>query len=177
MEKTINDEFMQHVVAEQAWKELSKNFAWTETLLAKYSRNVDWKLISGNSNINWSLMMLQKFFYMLDWKELSSRVDCDWFTEAHLEAFKNKWDWTILVHKYKFSERLIDKYIDYVDWDEIIGGGRSNYSLVCSDANFDAIAFYEKYKKHIPMSKFHDSALWERIVEQKCRQLKAEIMS
>lgn len=32
MEKTINDEFMQHVVAEQAWKELSKNFAWTETL-------------------------------------------------------------------------------------------------------------------------------------------------
>ena len=176
MEKTINDEFMQHVVAEQAWKELSKNFAWTETLLAKYSRNVDWKLISGNSNINWSLMMLQKFFYMLDWKELSRRVDSDWFTEAHLEAFKNKWDWTELVRNYKFSERLIDKYIDYIDWDEIIGGGRSIYSrLICSD--FDAIAFYEKYKKHIPMSKFQDSALWERIVEQKCMQLKAEIMS
>lgn len=176
MEKTINDEFMQHVVAEQAWKKLSKDFAWTETLLAKYSENVDWKLISGNSNINWSLMMLEKFFYMLDWKELSRRVDSDWFTEAHLEAFKNKWDWTELVRNYKFSERLIDKYIDYIDWDEIIGCGRSIYSrLVCSD--FDAIAFYEKYKKHIPMSKFQDSALWERIVEQKCMQLKAEIMS
>ena len=176
MEKTINDEFMQHVVAEQAWKKLSKDFAWTETLLSKYSGNVDWKLISGNSNINWSLMMLEKFFYMLDWKELSRRVDSDWFTEAHLEAFKNKWDWTELVRNYKFSERLIDKYIDYIDWDEIIGGGHSIYSrLVCSD--FDAIAFYEKYKKHIPMSKFQDSALWERIVEQKCMQLKAEIMS
>ncbi len=41
MEKTINDEFMQHVVAEQAWKKLSEDFAWTEALLAKYSENVD----------------------------------------------------------------------------------------------------------------------------------------
>ena len=89
MEKTINDEFMQHVVAEQAWKKLSEDFAWTEALLAKYSENVDWKLISGNENINWSLMMLQKFSNRLDWKELSRHVDCDWFTEAHLEAFKN----------------------------------------------------------------------------------------
>ena len=37
MEKTINDEFMQHVVAEQVWKKLSEDFAWTEALLAKYS--------------------------------------------------------------------------------------------------------------------------------------------
>ena len=162
MEKTINDEFMQHVVAEQVWKKLSEDFAWTEALLAKYSENVDWKLISDNKNIYWSLM----------------HVDCDWFTEAHLEAFKNKWDWTGLVCNYKFSERLIDKYIDYVDWDEIIGVDRSYYGCqVCSDDNFDAISFYEKYKKHIPMSKFQDSALWQRIVEQKCRQLKEEIMS
>ena len=178
MEKTINDEFMQHVVAEQAWKKLSEDFAWTEALLAKYSENVDWKLISDNENIYWSLMMLQKYSNRLDWKVLSRHVDCDWFTEAHLEAFKNKWDWTGLVCNYKFSERLIDKYIDYVDWDEIIGVDRSYYGCqVCSDDNFDAIAFYEKYKKHIPMSKFQGSALWERIVEQKCRQLKVEIMS
>ena len=178
MEKTINDEFMQHVAAEQVWKKLSEDFAWTEALLAKYSENVDWKLISDNENIYWSLMMLQKYSNRLDWKVLSRHVDCDWFTEAHLEAFKNKWDWTGLVCNYKFSERLIDKYIDYVDWDEIIGVDRSYYGCqVCSDYNFDAISFYEKYKEHIPMSKFQGSALWGRIVEQKYRQIKEEIMS
>lgn len=178
MEKTINDEFMQHVVAEQVWKKLSEDFAWTEALLAKYSENVDWKLISDNENIYWSLMMLQKYSNRLDWKVLSRHVDCDWFTEAHLEAFKNKWDWTGLICNYKFSERLIDKYIDYVDWDEIIGVDRSYYGCqVCSDDNFDAISFYEKYKEHIPMSKFQGSALWGRIVEQKYRQIKEEIMS
>ena len=161
MEKTINDEFMQHVVAEQVWKKLSEDFAWTEALLAKYSENVDWKLISDNKNIYWSLMMLQKYSNRLDWKVLSRHVDCDWFTEAHLEAFKNKWDWTGLVCNYKFSERLIDKYIDYVDWDEIIGVDRSYYGCqVCSDDNFDAITKVQANKggNNVLIAKKHASA-------------------
>ena len=46
MEKTINDEFMQQVATEQACKELSEEFSWTESLLEKYSDKVDWKEIS-----------------------------------------------------------------------------------------------------------------------------------
>ena len=33
MAKTINDEFMQQVVTEQAWKVLAEKYAWTEALL------------------------------------------------------------------------------------------------------------------------------------------------
>lgn len=177
MEKIINDEFILQIVTEQAWKELSGNFTWTETLLEKFYDKVDWKLISENRSIRWTLPMLNKFSRRVDWKALS-QVNTEWFTEAHLEAFKDKWDWSELVHYYNLTEKQIDKYIDYINWEELIGVGCSGWnSPLPSDDNFDAIAFYEKYKQHIPMSKFQDSLLWERIVEQKCRQLKAEIMS
>ena len=61
MATTINDEFMQQIATEQAWKELSENFAWTETLLEKYCDKVDWEEISANTNIIWTIPMLQKF--------------------------------------------------------------------------------------------------------------------
>ena len=35
MAKLISDEFMQQVVTEQAWKNLSEEFTWTEALLEK----------------------------------------------------------------------------------------------------------------------------------------------
>lgn len=42
--------------------------------------------------------MLQKFSKKVDWKRLSGQVygSVEWFTEAHLEEFKDKWDWTLL---------------------------------------------------------------------------------
>ena len=71
MTKSLNDEFMQQVATEQAWKNLSEEFPWTESLLEKYFEKVDWKVISGNRNINWTIPMLQKFAKKIDWKVLS----------------------------------------------------------------------------------------------------------
>ena len=71
MAKTINDEFMQQVATEQAWKKLAKEYAWTEDFLEKYSDKLNWKLISKNKAIRWTIPMLKKFSRMLDWKELS----------------------------------------------------------------------------------------------------------
>jgi hypothetical protein len=34
---------------------------------------------------------------------------------------------------------------------------------------------YEKYKDHIPVSKLHNICLWRNIVEQRAKQLAAEI--
>ena len=176
MAKTINDEFMQQVATEQAWKDLSETFSWTETLLEKYSENVDWKLISTNGNIHWTISMLKKFSRKLDWSEISRNIDKEWFTEAHLEELKDKWDWSILTYFYQLSEKLVDKYIDYIDWESFIGE-KFNSGGLPRDDNFDAIAFYEKYKEHIPMSTFHESELWKKIVEQLRRKLMKEIMS
>lgn len=184
MAKTINDEFMQQIATEQAWKKLTEDYAWTEDLLEKYSDKLDWKLISKNKAIFWTIPMLKKFSRMLDWKVLSELcpfVSHNWFTEAHIEAFKDKWDWSILATHYKWSEKLIDKYIDYIDWDELIGG--CNRFCACrengllGEDDFDAISFYNKYKEHIPVSSFHQSVLMDKIVEQRRRQLLVEILS
>jgi len=93
MTKSLNDEFMQHIATEQMWKELSVKFRWTEALLEKYADKVDWKEISCNHRIQWTIPMLQKFAKKLDWSSLSASADEDWFTEVHLETFKDKWDW------------------------------------------------------------------------------------
>ena len=121
MAKTINDEFMQQVATEQAWQKLAEEYAWTEDLLEKYADKLDWKLISTNRVIRWTIPMLMKFSRKLNWEEVSERIDNDWFTEAHIEALKDKWDWSVLVRNYQLSEKLIDKYIDYIDWPSLIG--------------------------------------------------------
>ena len=174
MAKTINDDFMQQVATEQAWKKLTEDYAWTEALLEKYSDKLDWKLISTNRVIQWTIPMLKKFSCKLDWKELSESIDYTWFTEAHMDAFKDKWDWSCLVSNYQLSEKLIDKYLDYIDWDSLIAHYNNGLPR---ENSFDALSFYEKHKEHISMSTFQNSDLWNKIVEQRCRQLLAEILS
>ena len=178
MAKTINDEFMQQVATEQAWQKLAEEYAWTEDLLEKYADKLDWKKISSNGAIRWTVPMLKKFSSKLDWKELSENIDDDWFTEAHLDAFKDKWDWATLISRYKLSDNLIEKYTDYIDWAAFIGA-RSSYCLhgLSHDDSFDAMSFYEKYKEHITMSTLHQSDLWDKIVKQRSKQLLAEILS
>ena len=163
MAKTINDEFMQQVATEQAWKKLTEDYAWTEALLEKYSDKLDWKSISSNRAIRWTVPMLKKFSSKLDWKELS-------------RIFKDKWDWAMLASNYLLSDRLIDKYTDYIDWTAFIGA-EGFYCGLPRDDSFDAMSFYEKYKEHISMSSFHNSDLWDKIVEQRRKQLLAEILS
>ena len=179
MAKTVNDEFMRQVATEQAWKELAETHAWTEALLEKHSDKLDWKLISINSEIRWTIPMLKKFSDKLDWNELSEKISYTWFTEAHLEAFKDKWDWTRLVIRYQLSEELIDKYIDYIDWNSLIGVENYRYynGLPRDVDYFDAVSFYERYKERISMSTFQTSELWSKIVNQRSKQLLAEILS
>ena len=152
MKETIKDDCMQRIATEEAWKSLSEDFAWTEALLEKNCDKVDWKEISGNRNIIWTIPMLQKFSNKLDWKILSENISEEWFTEE-----------------------LIEKYIDYWDWNALIGD--RCYSYLFDDNSMSATAFYEKYKERIPMAKLQDSYLWKKIVEERAKQLKSEILS
>lgn len=176
MTKKLSDEFMQQIATEQAWKDLSDDFTWTETLLEKYADKVDWKTISENRRIVWTIPMLQKFSQKLDWPTLSSYMNDEWFTEEHLEAFKEKWDWGELCGNIKFSDEIISKYGDYINWTALIGADNFR-SCIMRDDDFDGIAFYEKYKTHLPISKIQDSDLWRNIVEKVTQQIKTEILS
>ena len=169
--KELSNEFMQKIVNEEAWKELSGDFNWSETLLEKFQDMVDWNEISENRNIRWTVSMIQKFKNRINWDKFSEYINEDSLTETILETFKNKWQW----HKLSVNRDvpltydLLDKYADLWDWEEIIDNYRNNV--------FEsyAIEFYERYREHIPVAKVQKSYLWQQFVCQQKRQLIAEI--
>ena len=169
--KVLSNEFMQKIMNEEAWKELSRDFNWSEAMLERYQDKVDWNEISENINIRWTVPMIQKFKSRINWELISLRIDEETLTESILETFKDKWNW----HKLSSNERLslsydlLDKYADFWDWEEIINRYRNNV------IEGQAIEFYERYKEHIPAAKVQNSRLWHEIVDQQKRQLIAEI--
>lgn len=165
------DEFLEKILNDSAWKELSENFAWTEQMLEKHKNKVDWKGISGNCNIVWTPSMLEKFKELIDWQELSDTGCETIFTENCLEQFKDYWDWSKLSgnRHFEFNCRLIDKFIDRWDWAELI-------NRWCDDNLYNA-GFLERYADRIPSNLLQDSHLWEVLVEERAKELKLEIIS
>lgn len=172
--KTLSNEFMQKIMNEEAWKKLSNDFNWSETLLEKYQDKVDWNEISRNRNILWTIPMIQKFKNRINWDTFSEyfvKIEGEMVTENIIETFKDKWNWHELSQNsdVSLSFELLDKFADLWDWEEII----DRYG----DQLFEGkgIEFYERYKDHIPAAKVQNSRLWYEIVSQQMRQLIAEI--
>lgn len=171
--KQLSNDFMQQIAEEQAWKELSGDFPWTESLLEKYQDNADWQKISENREIQWTIPMVRKFKNRIDWKLFSCTADEKFLTEDSLEAFKDKWDWNELSENMRLdlTEELLEKFIDKWDWKAIISN--KHFDLFMRDP----IGFYEKYKEHIPASVLQDSDLWEEIVKTYKKNLRAKIIA
>ena len=162
----LSNEFMQSMATEEAWKELSGNFNWSETTLEKYQDKVDWDEISRNSRIRWTIPMIQKFQKKINWDVFSDNADEDILTEKYLDAFKEKWNWRNLSNNssVEITEELLERFADKWDWMEIIDRWNNNLYEKKS------IEFYEKYKEYIPASQ-----LWRNIVQQRAKQLANEI--
>ena len=171
MVKTLSNDFMQKIATEEAWKELSGNFQWNESLLEKYQDKVDWHEVSENTNILWTIPMVQKFKNRIDWDKFSRHAEKEALTEAFIEAFKDKWNWSELSENssLELTHELLDKFADYWVWEEIIDRYSNN---LFDDMGID---FYERYKDHIPAAKLQNSRLWNEIVSQQVKQLTAEI--
>ena len=169
--KVLSNEFMQNIATEEAWKELSSNFAWSEAMLEKYQDKVNWDEISENRNIRWTLPMIQKFQKKINWDRFSEYADENVLTEPTIEAFKERWNWHELSsnNDLPLTYDLLEKYAERWDWEHIIDSyGHDIYEK-------DAISFYEKFKDYIPVFKLQNTRLWSSIVEQRSKQLTAEI--
>ena len=120
--KVLSNEFMQNIATEEAWKELSGNFNWSETLLEKYQDKVNWDEISENRNIRWTTPMIQKFQKKINWDKFSDYADENMLTEGVIEAFKDKWNWHNLSNNgnVPMTDELLEKYADRWDWEQII---------------------------------------------------------
>lgn len=103
--KVLSNEFMQKIMNEEAWKELSNTFNWSETLLEKYQDKVDLNEISGNRGICWTVPMLQKFKHRINWDVFSDTIGEESLPENILETFKDKWNWHKLSSNVEVSYR------------------------------------------------------------------------
>ena len=169
--KVLSNEFMQNIATEEAWKELSGNFAWSEAMLEKYQDKVNWDEVSTNSNIRWTLPMIQKFQKKINWDRFSEYAEEYVLTEPIIEAFTERWNWHELSgnSNLPLTYDLIEKYADRWDWERIIDSfGHDIYEK-------DAISFYEKFKDYIPVFKLQNTRLWSSIIEQRSKQLAEEI--
>ena len=169
--KNLSNEFMEKILNDSAWAELSENFAWTEQMLEKYKDKVNWKEISNNSYIVWTPAMLDKFKKLIDWKELSCTSCETILTENFLEQFKNYWDWSKLSGngELKFNYQLIDRFIDLWDWSELIDRW--------GEDNLYNVDFLEHYIDKIPSNQLQDSKLWKELVAERAKELKLEVIS
>ena len=169
--KALSNEFMQKISTDEAWKELSGNYNWSESLLEKYQDKVDWHEVSENANILWTIPMIQKFKNRIDWDKFSRNAETETLTEAIIDAFKDKWNWAELSENssLELTHELLEKYADKWNWEEII----DRYN--CSLYDEKGIEFYERYKDYIPASKLQNSRLWNEIVNQQKKQLICEI--
>ena len=169
--KVLSNEFMQNIATEEAWKELSSNFNWSESLLEKYQDKVNWDEISENRNIRWTISMVHTFRKDINWDKFSAYADESILTEYYIEVFKDKWNWHELSNNgnVPMTDELLEKFADRWDWEQII----DSYCHNIYDKR--AIEFYEKFKDYIPVSKLQNTYLWRSIVEQRAKQLAEEI--
>jgi hypothetical protein len=173
MVKTLSNDFMQKIATEEAWKSLSGDFQWNESLLEKYQDKVDWHEVSENFRTMWTIPMVQKFKSRIDWEKFSRHAGKEVLTESFIEAFKDKWNWTELSGNtsLELTHELLEKFVDYWAWEEII-------DRFCDKIFEDmGIDFYERYKDYIPAAKLQNSRLWNEIVSQQARQLTTEIIA
>ena len=168
--KTLSNEFMQRIADEGAWKEISGDLCWTEQLLEKYQDKIDWNELSENRNILWTIPMLQKFKHRINWDNLSRYPDERILTANCIETFKDKWNWRELSGCPYINNELLEKFADKWDWEWVID--TDNYNLF---SNNSAIEFYEQYKEYIPAEKLQGSSLCHYIIEQRKKQILAEI--
>ena len=136
----------------EAWGNVSGDFPFSEAQLEKYADKLDWKEVSGNTNIFWSVQMLEKFKRRIDWTALSCSLQEENVSAELLEKFKDNWNWEELSDNNCLTPELIDQFADYINWKALINNWSCCEKLATEE-------FIRKYSDRIPACDFKDSRL------------------
>ena len=116
MEKThLNDGLMAQMIEEEAWKDLSGEYPWSEALLERFKDKVDWEAVSSNRDVAWTVTMIEKFKNRINWYELSRTSIKSLLTPEVVEQFKDRWDWKELSGNSDLPIETIRKMADYIE--------------------------------------------------------------
>lgn len=170
--KNIIIEYLLKNMEEEAWKTISEQFPWTESLLGKYQNEVNWNRISYNTNIIWTTSMLEKFKNLINWDVLSYCNNKTIFTSENLERYTDYWDWQCLSESQElaFSYELIDKFLHKWNWEKLINNYSAGKLIPFSEE------FLNRYKDHIPILKLHNSYLWDCIINEQIENIHRKIL-
>ena len=164
MEKSkLNEGMLAIQLEEEAWKELSGDIAWTESMLERYKDKVDWEAICNNSSVHWNVSMLEKFRRQIDWTALSNTSQVSLLTPEILGQFKSSWDWTVLSGNDELPLESIEAMADCINWKELVNR-YDRYDTFGS-------AFLDRFAEYIPASVLKGSRLWNTLVDEKKREL------
>ena len=152
----------------EAWSNVSGDFPFSEAQLEKYADKLDWKEVSGNTNIFWSVQMLEKFKRRIDWTALTRCLQEENVSAELLEKFKDNWNWEELSDNNCLTPELIDQFADYINWKALINNWSCCEKLATEE-------FIRKYSDRIPACDFKDSRLWREMVEKKEKEIKKQI--
>ena len=168
--RTFGDAIVSQELNKEAWKKLSREFKWNEELIRKYRSEIDWEVLSENTEMLWTASILENFKNYIDWKVLSGYASERLLTPKIIERFADQWDWHELSDNsnLKLSYALLDKFADKWDWERIINRWHDE-ELYTPD-------FVERYKEFIPAKEFQGSYLWDALVEKRFDELVEEIM-
>lgn len=164
----MNDGLMAQMIEEEAWKNVSANYPWSEALLEKYKDKLDWEGISCNDDIQWTLPMLEKYKHRLNWSDLSRTRQMSLLSPEVVEKFKDRWDWRELSENRNLPIETIRKMADYIDWETLIERSYND--------GITGMAFLREFEDRIPASALKDSCLWSKIVEEKEAGIRSEIV-
>ncbi len=165
--QTVKSDFLHQTIEEEAWKEVSEHFPWTEPLLEKFQDEVNWNRISYNNNILWTTSMLKTFKNRINWNVFSYCSNKTVFTPENLEIYKDNWDWNCLSdsQEIEFSYEIIDKFVDKWNWKKLIN---NHHASACVPFNKQFLNYYNKY---VPILFLHESCLWDCIIKQRTKEL------
>lgn len=156
--KSLGDAIIAQEMNKEAWKLLSREFKWNEELLRKYRSEIDWEVLSGNTEMLWTVSILENFKGYINWRGLSIYAPSGLLTPKIIEQFADRWDWHELSdnRNLELSFTLLDKFADKWDWERIINRWGDN--------TFYTHEFFERYKDFIPADAFQESELWDTLV-------------
>lgn len=164
MEKSkLNQGMLAIQMEEEAWKELSGDIAWTESMLERYKDKVDWEAVCNNSSVHWNVVMLEKFRKQIDWTALSNTRQVSLLTPEIVGQFRTCWDWTVLSLNDELPLETIEAMADCINWKELV----NRYDR----HNVFGFEFFDRFAEYIPASALKGSRLWNALVDEKMREL------
>ncbi len=168
MEPIISNDFLNSVLENEAWKEVSQCGYLSMAMVEKFADKLDWEEVSGNSNVIWTVEGINKFANRIHWDEFSRSCPENLLSETTLQKFASKWDWKALSNRDDIYNNwhLLEKFADKVNWGEVI----TNWNIE------KPLEFFARFRQYIPMSKLQDSHLWNAMVEARAKRLMQEAM-